>query len=313
MARIAKPEALKKGDTIAIVAPGSSPKLKYLKLGVKRLRQSGFNVYVHPQCFLKKGYLAGDDRTRANALIEMFVDDSIKAVFCARGGNGSIRLLRFLDLDLIKTNPKIFVGYSDITVLLHAFSNGGFVTFHGPMPAVNFSCGNYKFSLDNLLNVIMTTEPIGKLKNPKRLGPIKKYRPGKVEGIITGGNISLLNNLVGTGFLTSFKNKIVFLEDIHEEPYRLDGYLSHLFLATDISQAAGFVIGQLVDCNPTRRTRPSLRLDEIIDEYFGSLRVPVITNVACGHGTQNLTIPVGVKGYIDAGKKIFGITEKAVR
>lgn len=313
MARIAKPEALKRGDTIAVVAPGSAPKLKYLKLGIKRLKRTGFNIYIHPQCFFKKGYLAGEDRMRAKALMEVFVDDSIKAIFCARGGNGCIRLLKYLDFDLIKSNPKIFVGYSDITVLLQAFSKGGFVTFHGPMTAVDFAYGYYKFSLNNLLSVIMKTESIGKLKNPKRLGPIKRHCPGKAEGIITGGNISLLSKLVGTGFMPSFKNKIVFLEDIDEEPYRLDGYLSHLFLATDISLAAGFVIGQFVDCNPTRRTQPSLRLDEVIDEYFGSLRVPVITNVACGHGTQNLTIPIGVKCYIDADKKIFKITEKAVR
>jgi muramoyltetrapeptide carboxypeptidase len=313
MARITKPEALKRGDTIAVVAPGSAPKLKYLKLGIKRFKQSGFNVYIHPQCFFKKGYLAGDDKIRAKALMEVFANDNIKAVFCGRGGYGCIRLLRFLDFDLIKSNPKIFVGYSDVTVLLQAFSKDGFITFHGPMLSVDFAHRSYKFSLENLLNIIMTTEPVGELKNPKRLGPIKKYLHGKAEGIITGGNLSLLNKLVGTRFMPSFKNKIVFLEDVDEEPYRLDGYLSHLFLATDISQAAGFVIGQLVDCNPTHRTQPSLRLDEVFNEYFGNMRVPVITNFACGHGTQNHTIPIGVKGYIDADKKTFKITEKAVR
>jgi muramoyltetrapeptide carboxypeptidase len=313
MARIAKPEALKRGDTIAVVAPSSAPRLKYLKLGIKRLELSGFNVYFHPQCFLREGYLAGDDKARAKALTEVFTDNRFKAVFCARGGYGCLRLLRFLDFDLIKSNPKIFVGYSDITVLLQAFSNGGFVTFHGPMPAVDFTYRNYRFSLQNMLNVISKTEPTGKLRNPERLGSFKKYRPGKAGGIITGGNISLLDKLVGTRFMPSFKNKIVFLEDTEEEPYRLDGYLSHLFLATDISKAAGFALGKFVNCNPTRRTQPSLALDEVIREYFGSLNVPVVTNVACGHGTQNLTIPIGVKGYIDAERKSFGITEKAVR
>lgn len=313
MARIVKPDALKKGDTIAVIAPGSTPKLKYLKLATKRLKLSGFNVYIHPQCFLRKGYLAGDDKTRAEALMEVFADDRFKAVFCARGGYGCFRLLKLLDFDLIKSNPKIFVGYSDITVLLLAFSNGGFVTFHGPMPTVDFTYRNYKFSLKNLLNVLTMNKPVGRLKNPRRLGPLKRHSPGKAGGIITGGNISLLNKLVGTKFMPSFKNKIVFLEDIEEEPYCLDGYLSHLFLATDISQAAGFILGRFVDCNPTRRTQPSLSLDEVIKEYFGNLDVPVITNVACGHGTQNLTIPIGVKGYIDADRKLFEITEKAVR
>ena len=312
MAGITKPKALHRGDTIAIVAPASKPRTAHLKIGVRRLKAAGYDVFVHPQCRQSRGYLAGDDRTRADALMEVFAEDKYKAVFCARGGFGCARLLPYLDFKLIKSKPKIFIGYSDITILLQAFNINGFVTFHGAMPSVELSRRVYRYSFDSLLNVITSTRPIGRLHNPKHIGVFKKYRPGKATGIITGGNLSLMQKLIGTEYMPSFKNKIVFLEDTEEDPYRIDGYLSHLFTATDISQAAGFIFGDWIDCKITNRTKPSLTLDQVLKDYFGGLNVPIITNVACGHGRQNLTIPLGVKAFMDADKKIIEITEKAV-
>lgn len=307
-----KPRRLRQGDKIAIIAPASPGPKSKLMLGVRRLRQAGFEVYIHPYSYDRRGYLAGKDERRARALMEVFTDHRIRAVFCARGGFGCARLLEHVDLKSIFANPKIFVGYSDITILLQAFSNGGFATFHGPMPAIDLARANYKFALENLLKAITSPQPLGRLHNPRKLGPFKKYHGGRASGIITGGNISLLQKLIGTKFMPSFKNKIVFLEDTLEEPYRIDGYLGHLFASTDIARAAGFIFGEWVNVKITRRNYPSLTLDQVIDDYFGKLKVPILTNVACGHGRQNLTIPLGVKAKVDADKKVIEILESAV-
>lgn len=304
--------ALRKGDTIAVVAPaGPSPKAA-LALGVKRLEHAGFKVYVHPQCYKRRGYLAGSDESRAAALMKVFTDNRFQAVLCARGGYGCARLLKYLDLKRIKANPKIFVGFSDITILHHAFLKNGFITFQGAMPSIDLCRKNYKFNLDNLLRALTSTKPLGRLANPRSLGSFKKFHNGKATGILTGGNLSLLVKLIGTEFMPSFKNKIVMLEDTDEEPYRIDGYLAHLFNATDIARAAGFVFGEWVNVKIRNRTWPSLTLNQVLDDYFGKMKVPILTNVACGHGKNVLTIPLGVRARIDADNKIFEIIEKAV-
>lgn len=313
MARIVKPSRLNEGDTIAIIAPAGKPNPADLQKAVFRIKKAGYNVFVHPQCGLRRGYLAGNDIIRARALNEMFADKKIKAIIAARGGYGCQRLIKHLDFDIIKKNPKIFVGYSDLTILLHAFNSLGFITFHGPMPAINFSDNPYKFSLTNLFYVLTDTKLPISIKNPTSAGPFKVYRKGKAEGILTGGNLSLLQKLIGTPFMPSFKNKIIFLEDIDEEPYRLDSYLAHLFLATDIGRAAGFIFAPFYDCKITKRTFPSLTAKQVLHDYFGELKVPIITNVACGHGNENLTLPIGVKAAIDTEKKQFTLLESAVK
>jgi len=312
MARIAKPKALKQGDTIAIVSPASPAPKAALGLGAGRLKEVGFKVYIHPQCYKKRGYLAGTDRQRAEALMAVFTDKRIKAVICARGGFGCARLLKYLDLNLIKTNPKIFVGFSDITILHHAFNRDGFVTFHGAMPSTSLSGKNYKFNLDNLIRAITSTNPLGRLHNPANFGQFNKYHGGKASGVLTGGNLSLLNKLVGTEFMPSFKDRIVLLEDTDEKPYRIDGYLGHLFMATDIAKARGFIFGEWVKISNAGGSSRSLTINQVLDDYFGDLKVPILTNVACGHGKNVLTIPLGARAFIDADKKIIEITERAV-
>jgi muramoyltetrapeptide carboxypeptidase len=313
MARTVKPPRLKPGDTIAIIAPAGTPKPADLKLGADRIKKLGYNVYVHPQCRLCRGYLAGDDKTRAAALMEVFTDSRFKAIFAARGGFGCQRLIKHLDLDIIRANPKIIVGYSDLTVLLHAFNSRGLVTFHGPMTAIDFADKRPQFGLTNLFDILTGQRYPIQLQNPPKAGPFKIYRKGKASGILTGGNLSLLNKLAGTPLMPSFKNKLVFLEDTGEEPYRLDGYLAHLFMATEIAKAAGFIFAPFYDCKITKRTFPSLTVSQVFDDYFSGLNVPIITNVACGHGDQNLTLPIGIKAAIDTTKKQFTLLESAVK
>mgnify|MGYP000066164250 CR=1 FL=1 len=311
MAGKVKPPALKPGDMIAIVAPSGAPSKRNLNLGVKRIESYGYKIRIHPQCYLRRGYLAGDDEKRANALNEVFADKKVKAVFCARGGFGCQRLLKYLDLKTIWNNPKIFVGYSDITVLLQTFARR-FVTFHGPMPAIDICRKEYHYSLEKLLRIISNPSPAGAQENPKKAGGFIRRGRGRAMGYLTGGNLSLLQKLIGTPFLPKFADKIVFLEEVDEEPYRLNGYLSHLFTASDIAKAAGFIFGPFLNCKITRRTYPSLTVEQVLDDYFGGLNVPQLWNVACGHGKENMTIPIGVMATIDAGKGIFEISEKAV-
>ncbi len=306
-----KPKALKPGDRIAIVAPSGTPSKRNLDLGVRRIQSYGYKVWIHPQCYMKLGYLAGDDRTRADALNEVFADKKVKAVFCARGGFGCQRLLNYLDLKTIWNNPKIFVGYSDITVLLQTFGRS-FITFHGPMPAIDICRKNYIYSTERLFRIITSSSPVGAQTNPKRMGDFVRRGKGRATGNLTGGNLSLLQKLIGTPYLPRLAGKIVFLEDVDEEPYRLDGYLSHLFAASDIAQASGFIFGPFLNCKITRRTYPSLTVERVLDDYFGEMDVPQLWNVACGHGKENMTIPIGVMATIDADEGIFEITENAV-
>ncbi len=313
MARTVKPSRLYKGDTIAIIAPAGKPDHADLKKAAFRIKKIGYNVFVHPQCSLRRGYLAGDDKARADALNEMFASKRIKAIFSARGGYGCQRLINYLDFDTIKNNPKIFIGYSDLTILLHAFNSLGFVTFHGPMPAIDFSGKPYKFGLTNMFQIFSDTSYPMLIRNPRSAGSFKVFRQGRAEGILTGGNLSLLQKLIGTPFMPSFREKLVFLEDIDEEPYRLDSYLAHLFLATDIAQAAGFIFAPFYDCKITKRTFPSLTVKQVLNDYFGELKVPILTNVACGHGSENITLPIGVKAAINTEKKQFTLLESAVK
>jgi muramoyltetrapeptide carboxypeptidase len=312
MARVIKPARLQPGDTIAIIAPASKPHPRDLALGANRLKKAGYKVYVHPQCYLRHGYLAGEDKVRAQALMEVFASDEYKAVFCGRGGFGCYRLLKFIDFEIIKSNPKIFAGYSDITALLQAFNSVGLVTFHGPMVSIDLSEKNYKYNLDNLLKILSSDTAPGPLKSCSAIRKFSKFSSGKARGIITGGNLTLLQKLIGTEFMPSFKNKIVFLEDTSEDPYRIDGYLGHLFAATDIAKASGFIFGDWVNCKITKRLRPSLTLDQVLSDYFGKLKVPMLKNIAIGHGNYKLTIPIGVRGFVDADKRIIKIIEKAV-
>jgi muramoyltetrapeptide carboxypeptidase len=312
MARTVKPPRLKPGDTIAIIAPAGYPNPADLKLAAQRLKNHGYDVYIHPQCRLHRGYLAGNDKTRAQALMQVFVDKRIKAIFAARGGYGCQRILKYLDLDIIKANPKIFVGYSDLTVLLHAFNQQGLITFHGPMPAIDFSGRAYLFGLTNLLRVISGNDIPIELQNPLAEGKFKVYHKGEAEGVLTGGNLSLLSKLAGTSFMPSFKDKLVFIEDLNEKIYRIDSYLAHLFMTTDIAKAAGFIFAPLYGCKIGKNPRFDLTLSQVLDDYFDDLKVPIITNVACGHGNQNLTLPIGIKAVIDTGKLRFKLLESAV-
>jgi muramoyltetrapeptide carboxypeptidase len=226
MAMITKPRKLEKGSRIAFVAPAGPPDPERLKKGKRFFEKAGYKIKVYSQARRKLGYLAGDDRSRAEALVNAFADDTIDAVMCVRGGYGALRLLPFIDFDTIRKNPKIFIGYSDITVLLLSiYKKCNLITFHGPMAAIEFGKTVKPYTGDIFHDMLAGKLNRDSIKIPSNY-KISVISGGIARGRIVGGNLCLMTKLIGTGLLPSFKNRLVFFEDTEEEPYRTDGYLS---------------------------------------------------------------------------------------
>ncbi|OGC77491.1 MAG: hypothetical protein A2145_03760 [candidate division Zixibacteria bacterium RBG_16_40_9] len=308
-----KPPKLKIGDTIGILSPAGPVNKRKLNLGILRLKKLGYKVFLDRNVLAKRGFLAGPDRTRANALNRMFANPKIKAILSARGGYGTLRILELLDYKIIKKNPKILVGFSDITALhLAIYKRCNLVTFHGPMVAGDFSKLS-EFNKNYLFRAVSQTEPIGKIQNSNRIGNWRVITPGKTSGKILGGNLTLICRLLGTDFKPDFKNKILFLEDFKSEPYQIDGMLAQLQMAGILDQVKGVILGEMVGCEAKNLKYPSLKLRKVFQDYFKNRPYPVIYPVSCGHGKDKITIPLGVTATIDTYKKILSIDEAGVK
>jgi muramoyltetrapeptide carboxypeptidase len=313
MAGTIRPNKLRAGSTVAIIAPAGPPRPDRLRKGLKFLEAHRYNPKIFPQLKRKLGYLASDDKTRAEALLRAFEDDSIDGIFAARGGYGCLRLLSLIDFDIIGRHPKVFVGYSDLTaLLLSIYKECGLATFHGPMVAVEFGRKLKKYTCAQFFRALEQKAPLGKIEMPAgyKLGVINS---GRAEGEIVGGNLSLIARMAGTGFLPSFKGKIVFIEDTEEEPYRLDAYLAQLFLATDLGEASGFIIGEITRTEARYGHAKGWTAGHVIKDYFSGLRQPVITGFPCGHGKEKITIPIGVKVLIDTNDRTVEFLESGVK
>ena len=243
----------------------------------------------------------------------MFKNKEVKAIFCVRGGYGSGRLLDKVNFGLIKKNPKIFVGYSDITVLQMAiYQNTGLITFAGPMVAVDFYKDEVNsFTEEVFWRTITSNKKIGKVRNP---GDEKFYviSKGRGEGRILGGNLALLCSIMGTSYMPSLKDAILLLEDVGEAPYRVDRLLNQLKLAKVFNHANGVILGRFVDCYDAEGDKESLTLNDVICDYFEDLKIPVMYNLKHGHISDNITIPLGVRCKVNAGRGFIEITENAV-
>lgn len=308
-----KPKALKENATIGVVSPASRPsdEEKYTK-GIQYLKAQGFQIVESKHVLDSHGFLAGRDNDRADDLNLMFKDSQIDAIICSRGGYGVPRILDLIDFQSIKENPKIFVGYSDITSLnLAIWQQARLVTFSGPMVAVEMGKGIKTFTEDNFWRTLKSDNPLGLLSNPIN-NPVKIYHPGKAVGRLLGGCLSLINTIVGTPYCPDFTGAILFLEDIEEEPYRLDRYLAQLKMAGIFDKITGLVLGQFVDCVPGEPEKPFLTIEQIFENYFGNLDIPVISNFAYGHVPIKHTMPVGILAEIDTEKGGLFIKEGAV-
>lgn len=233
-----KPKRLKLGDTIGVVAPASPTTEEKLERVYRKLMQMGFNVVMGRSCFSKRGYLAGDDKTRAEDINKMFKNTEVDGIICLRGGYGSLRILDLLDYELIRTNPKVFVGYSDITALHIAINQiSELVTFHGPM-AANLIEDTCNFTLESLYNFILNEDFKPSIENLSR--ELVAINGGIAEGQIIGGNLSLIASTIGTPYEINTKGKILFIEEIGEEPYRIDRMLTQLRLSHKLQECSRY-------------------------------------------------------------------------
>jgi muramoyltetrapeptide carboxypeptidase len=300
-----KPNALRPGDTVAVVAPAAAIERAHLERGVNLLASMGYRVKVSERALARSGILAGDDRERASELLGYFADPEVKAIFSARGGYGCGRLLPLLDFKTIARTPKIFVGFSDATFILNALVDfAGTVSFHGPMVAMDFSRGLSPRALDHIQGLLS-----GEL-DTFELEAREAMHPGSAQGEVIGGCLSVLVAMIGTPYQPRFDGRILFLEDTGEKAYRIDRMLVQLRQSGALGRVAGIVFGAIraIDGNE-QETRMIARFAA---EQTAGLACPVLFGVEAGHGTENFTIPFGVTARIDSAARRIIFAESAV-
>ncbi|MDX2149575.1 MAG: LD-carboxypeptidase [Bryobacteraceae bacterium] len=314
------PKALQTGDTIGLITPStyvSDP--DRLLLAERTMAHFGFKLKMGRNVRKRSGYLGGSVDERVSDLHDMFRDPEVQGVFAIRGGYGAPQLLDRIDYDLIRRNPKVFLGYSDITALhLAIHQKTGLVTFHGPVTLSEFS----EYTQQALRRAVMKPEALGTLTNPaerNQLRPahlLRTVRGGTARGRLIGGNLSLVAALMGTPYEIDTRGAILFLEDVGEEPYAIDRMLTQLRLAKKLEQAAGIVFGECEECVP-RQFRPGFQstfsLGEVLDNVLGDLKVPVLSGLTIGHTADQLTLPLGITATLNADKGTLTVEEAAVR
>lgn len=311
-ATILLPNALQKGDKVGLISPSAATAERIqFQFAVEALTALGFSVQTGANLQKRRGHLAGTDEERAHDLNSMFADNTIKAIICIRGGSGAARILPLLDYALIAKNPKPILGYSDITALLNAIhAKTGLITFHGP----NGSGSWNSFNVKQFEQVFFKRELV-KYENEQVKGDdlvvkqnrIQTLTPGKVTGKILGGNLTVLTALSGTPYLADFKDAILFVEDISEDPYKIDRMFSTLMLNGTLGKIKGFVFGQCTDCNPGGGYG-SLTLDDILDDYILPLKIPAFKGAMIGHVAKQFIIPVGATVEMDATAGTIALT-----
>lgn len=298
-----KPPLLKRGDVIGVIAPASAPNpTDKIDRGVRYLESLGYRVELGAHVRDVRGYLAGGDADRADDFNTMVRDPRVRAIFAVRGGYGTPRILDLIDYTALRRNPKIIVGYSDLTALqLAIFKRTGLITFSGPMVAVEMQDSIDPFTEDIFWRTLTSARAIGALPVPGD-APLRIRFPGThragVSGLLLGGNLSLLTSIAGSRFLPSFAGSLLLLEEVEEEPYRIDRMLAQLRHTSILTRTNGVVLGAFTDCTPHNPSNPTLTLNEIFSDYLESLGKPVVENLAYGHIPRKLTLPIGAAARI---------------
>lgn len=295
------PASLSPGDNIGIIAPASPfDKEKFLK-GIAFLEKIKFKAVFSEKIFEAHGFLAGSDQHRAQMLNSMFADPSINAIWCARGGYGSLRILPLIDYGIIKSNPKVFIGCSDISAILNTFfPKSGLVTFHGPM-IESLGHANQQ-TIQALYDVFLTDQPLT-LKSENKF----VISSGTASGVVAGGNLTTLCHLTGTPFAPNFSKKILLIEDVGEVPYRIDRMFTQMKLAGSFKQIAGVILGTFKSCGE------SDQIYRIVDDAFSDFHIPILAGFNIGHGEPNLTVPIGIKARLDTDNGSLSFLESPFR
>ncbi|WP_304516904.1 S66 peptidase family protein [Cecembia rubra] len=312
--KVLLPMGIQKGDKIGIVSPSAATADRIqFEFAKETMEALGFEVQLGENLKNRRGHLAGTDEERANDINRMFENREIKAIICIRGGSGAARILPLLDYQSIKKNPKPLLGYSDITALHNAIhTKTGLITFHGPNGSGSWNSFNVR-QFENLFFkkelVLFENEQIKGDDLIVKQNRIQTIRPGKVSGKILGGNLTVLTALSGTPYLPDFKDAILFVEDIGEDPYKIDRMMSTLMLNGTLSKIKGFIFGQCSDCNPSGGYG-SLTLDDILEDYILPLNIPAYKGAMIGHVPKQFIIPVGSQVEMDASIGRFKLLDK---
>jgi muramoyltetrapeptide carboxypeptidase len=303
------PKALKKGSKVAITAPaGAVWEAKQINVFCDILKNFGFEIVLGNTLNLKYGYFAGTDEQRANELNSFFKDKSIDAIFCMKGGWGCARILDLINFDNIKQNPKILIGFSDITSLLIAVTHKtGLVTFHGPVG----NSGWNEFTSNVFKNICVDGQAIIYPENPLSESKITIINHGEAAGELLGGNLTVLTSMIGSNYLPDFKNKILFLEEAKEEPYSIDRMLTQLKLAGVFDKVNAILFGK---CNKCIAEEPdkAFTTEQVFEQHFSNLKIPVLTNLMIGHIENKLTLPIGALATIDTKLGILKLNNRVV-
>ena len=299
---------LKKGDTIGLISPSGPENPDKIKKSIEFLKSLGFNIKEGKHIYDKLGYLAGKDQDRADDFINMFLDKDVNMILCVRGGYGTMRILPLIDFNIIKQNPKIFAGFSDITTFLNNIAiKSNLITFHSPMCNSNFLD---KCTLKSFLDTLMLGYNPFTIKSPEATF-MTNYSQASASGQLVGGNLSLICSTLGTPFEIDTNNKILFIEEVSEEPYKIDRMLTHLLLCGKIQQCSGIILGQFTNCELPNYER-SLTLEEVIEDRILKLSKPTLVNFQSGHSYPKLTLPIGAKIKIDCQSESIQVLEPVV-
>jgi muramoyltetrapeptide carboxypeptidase len=305
-----KPHSLKPHAHIGIVGASSPVDPADLENAKSGLESKGYTVTLGESTTKAYGYLAATDETRAADINRMFGDDNIDAIFCMRGGYGSMRILDRLDYDLARQHPKPLLGFSDVTALHIAYGKlSGLVTYHGPMPVGVFKSGGLApIEQDSFDRALKRSEPMGIIPSAY---PLSTIREGTAEGTLVGGNLSLIVGLLGTPYELDTAGRVLLLEDVGEKSYAVDRMLTQLRLAGKLDDCAGIVLGDFTDCGESMRGC-NLPLPQIFADILLPCGKPILGGYSIGHCDINVVLPLGVRARLDASARTLTILENAV-
>jgi len=315
--RVVLPRIVKRGDTIALIAPAGKVDRLALDAGVEALCARGLKVKVGAHVLDAYGHMAGADRDRASDVMNAFLDPDIKGVFCVRGGSGSARVIPYLDWEALASHPKVFVGYSDITALHLAFAHyAKWPTFYGPMVATETECCRNDDCFGILWNLISKPEPAGILSVPHSHDGsslhMQALHPGSAEGALLGGTLCVLESCIGTSYFPNLEGKILALEDDKEPSWRVDRMLTHLEQAGILEKAAGFLIGKLADREDDPLYPEELPMLQSLKDHLAGLGKPVLYGYPFGHLDQPVTLPMNCRVRLDADRCRLTVLDSAV-
>ncbi len=303
---VIKPKALKRGDTLGLVAPASpiyDPN-DFDEMMVS-LMDLGFKLKLSKHVRNQRGFLAGTDKHRAQDLMNMFKDPDVDGVMCVRGGWGCNRILPHIDFNVMHDNPKVFCGFSDITSLHMAiYKESGLHTFHGPVGASNWN----DFATDAFTRIAMKGEKTT-FHIPEDDVDNFTINSGTTQGKLLGGNLTVLTSMIGSEYVPSFKNAVLFVEDVGESIYRIDRMIMQLKLAGILDEISGFIFGKCTDCDSGEN---SLTIQQVLDDHIKPLNIPAFYGAMISHADDNITLPVGIDAEIDASKKTIRILDSGV-